>query len=283
MKQGDVLWVVSRLSALDRSWPPALVARLDLAEDAWVGPTKRVERKGLPFPYRFGVSLFTHPDGGKFYAANDATRALLDCEYQTPLEPHTSTDDLPCTLGDHVAAWKAASRKGFQSLRRFKDPTALEEFAEHLQTHSVFLSYRWIDHPEHSADREQLAKLTEHLMIDHEVGVWFDGLALPPSKHTPEQRRGVLEMLLGTPLRETPLLVARITPEYGGPSAELTEGSYTLLEWQAARCRFSWRHSPSRYGERLRQFASNTDHRSTDESASSVAEDIRGVLDNGSG
>ena len=280
MKKGDVLWIVSRLSGLDREWPPSLIARLELAEDAWVSPATESEQKELPFPYHFGVALFTRPENGRFYAVNDATCALLETKYQTPLQPHPCTSDLPNKIENHVAAWDAASKGRFRSLRRLVNPDPLEALGEHLCTHSVFLSYRRGDHPEGSPERNKLGNLAERLIINNRTGVWFDILALPPSKHDHDHRRGVLKMILDTPLQEMPLFIARITYEYGGPSADFPKlDGYTLLEWQARRRSIVWKHSPSRHEARLREFPSDGDICISDISASELAVKICESLD----
>ncbi|MCK7510600.1 MAG: hypothetical protein MZV70_45440 [Desulfobacterales bacterium] len=67
---------------LGREWPPALVARMTLAEAAWLGPARRSARRDLPFPFHFGVAAFARSDEGRFFPANDATPALLACGYQ---------------------------------------------------------------------------------------------------------------------------------------------------------------------------------------------------------
>jgi len=255
LEKGDVIWVVARLGGLGRRWPPALVARMTLAEDAWVGPAQRCDRKDLPFPYHFGVAVLARSGGGRFFPANDATRALIECRYQTPPQIVPDLISLPDTADAHVAAWAAASGNAFRSLRRLLDPAPLERLVERLRTHSVFLSYRWADHPEGSVERAGLRDLAEALMVRERVGVWLDALTLPPSRHDREHRRAVIEQLLLTPLRETPLLVAHVTTDYGGPSAELgpDRPGYTLLEWCTAKRVLAWEHLPSRHANRLGQ------------------------------
>jgi hypothetical protein len=48
LKAGYTLWIVTRPSGLGQQWPPALVARMTLAEDVQRGPDRRAARRHLP-------------------------------------------------------------------------------------------------------------------------------------------------------------------------------------------------------------------------------------------
>ena len=276
MKKNDVLWVVARLSGLGRKWPPALVARMTLAEDAWIGPPRKCDRRDLPFPYHFGVALFTRERDGVFFPANDATTALLGSLSEKGDEREPAQ-----TAEAHLKAWNDKTHTGFASLRRIHDPGPLKTFTDRLRTHSIFLSYRWNDHAESSRARADLRDLAEMLMVKRRVGVWLDNLSLPASRIDQELRRAVIEQLLRSPLRETPLLVAHVTRDYGGPSADLAAGEpgYTLQEWRQARKVFVWENATSKHADLLREGVVPCGRCESTDPLAKVAKDIDACLD----
>lgn len=252
LRKGDTLWIVTRPTGLDREWPPTLVARMTLAENAHLGPADRQARKNLPFPFHFGVTMFAKPDDGHFLPANDATIPLLETGFASPLKNRPVPDEIPATREDHSRAWAAMARSGFQSLRRIDDATALQAFFKRLLGHSVFVSYRWLDHEPGTAEFEHLCEVTEDLMIGGKMGVWLDRLTLPFSKHDSEERRKVIEKLLASPVRDTTVLLARITRNYAGLSSSGNKKErYTLLEWQQAPQIVRWNREPCENEEHL--------------------------------
>jgi hypothetical protein len=116
------------------------------------------------------------------------------------------------------------------------------------------MSYRWNDHAEGSKERNRVRNLVSNLMVKKQTGVWLDNLTLPASNIDKQQSDAIIEKLLRGPLQSTPLLVAHITTNYGGPSADLgpCEPGYTLLEWRQAKKVFAWKESRSRYANLLK-------------------------------
>ena len=275
LRKHDVLWIVARIEGMDMDWPPALVARMELCEDAQCGPKEDKTSNMLSFPFHYGVSVFSLPDKGDFFPANDATRVLLDTKYKTELKNKPQLANGRQTLKAHSEAWRKASQTGFQSLRKIKNPILLENFAKQLKTRNVFVSYNWDDHLEEGEKHRCIRNLVEELIVRRQIGVWLDTLTLPPSKHTAEELRGkvvsrqlltpqqrlekknrreVIKRLLSTPLREAPLLVAHITKFYGRSSKDKPRRrGFTLIEWNTAGHVLAWIHDNSCYKNRLKK------------------------------
>ena len=289
LKRDDVVWVVARLRGLGVEWPPALVACLELAEDARFDEADWSMRKKLPFPFHFGVQLFTRPGGGRFFAANDATEALLTAGYKTELRNAPDPDRLARCRDAHIAAWRTVSKTGFGSLRRICDPAPLQQLAKRLDNCSTFISYSWTDYEDRRGrsggmESAPLRELVEELMVKRGIGVWLDQLTLPTSGSTTTKSRNVIEQLLRTPLREIPLVVACITEHYGGPSTDRPEQEgYTLWEWKNARQILSWEREGSHYEHLLNTKTKPNVVPSTTSTPADVANDVARLLHSASG
>lgn len=254
IQPGDVLWVFGKMSALQREWPPSLVARMGIRE-VHPGPTgwelwRENRGKGTHpgFPFADAHRFYADPRCSRFYAYNNAVPCLLGLHFGTErkskaLELREDTD--PRTINGAVEAWKHASTTAdgytrFRTLRRLLDSSGdlLEQYAAGLDHSSVFLSYSWADHDEHNPHGrralQRLRRLSEGL-VEHRVAVWLDRLMLPESKLKDRQRDHVLSKILGDGIERANALLAMVTKHYGGPSSRGgVQPGYTAREWRRA-------------------------------------------------
>jgi hypothetical protein len=203
------------------------------------------------FPFADGRRFYSDPRFSCFFAYNNAVPRLLGLCFGSPREPkclEAPKNADPRTIDGAVQAWKHASttehgHSRFGTIRRLHGPSAdlLGAYAESLEQHSMFLSYRWADHDESCSEGrealERLRTLSERL-AEERLGVWLDRLMLPESKLKERQGKHVLKKILADGIKRAKLLLAVVTRRYGGPSAGgKVEPGYTADEWKRARCK----------------------------------------------
>ena len=222
LKAGDVLWVVSSL--LPQGWPPELVARLEVTQQAPKGHPSLEVSSWLQEKFDRKYLAVGDPDASWFYGHNDASAALLNTVFAGP--------DGPFRPGDGRGPWQ--SRYG--SLLRWPvliaegGATALQALADSSSC-SVFLSYKWCDH----ASRPDFIFAFAHALARQGVMTWLDHLALPDSTALDEIVQDAVDLrrLLEYGYKRCKAIVAVGTENYGKQSKDSDE-NWTLREWEGA-------------------------------------------------
>jgi hypothetical protein len=225
VQSGSTLWVVS---SLPNGWPPELVARLKVTRMAErTDPDLRVAPDLLRhFPFRW--IAVGDPEESQYFGHNDASGALLNTVFA---RKHAAAP-----LGWPGSSWKPAYGSALQRPALVaEDGSArsgaafLEQLAQQASI-SVFISWKWSDHP----DRGFILGFA-HALAQLGVMAWLDILALPSSRALRVVAHDAvkLEQLLTYGYQHCAAVVAIGTPHYGQQSARSAK-NWTLREWTGA-------------------------------------------------
>ena len=226
LKRGDVLWVI----ASSRDCNPSLVAKIvvDASGDRTCTEVRRnpsaralLQDRNNRFPY-----VVTGGEGSHFFGFNDAGHALLDLTLLT---------GTGCAIRfrEKSDEWKGQFGHYLQRPIKIADSStmnALELLAERCRAGTIFISWKHLDHPRGRFPRE-----IAYSLVERGFAVWFDLLALPPSKYLEGIRRNpaVLANLLGYGYRQSHYLLAIESENYGTHSPN-SDRNWTLEEWEGS-------------------------------------------------
>lgn len=224
--KGDVLWIIS--STPGRS--PSLTAKLVVES---VGDENcertRMNRNALMLLEDPGKRFQWVAIGGQsscFYGFNDAGPALLDLTFLTGR-------GRPLEFGKTSSRWEARFAHYLQRPIRIEDQpgeNSLEKLAKHCEKSTIFISWKHSDHIRHRFPLE-----LAYSLVERGFAVWFDLLALPPSKYLGAIQRDpvVLTRLLQYGYEQSRYLLAIDSERYGRQTA-VSDKNWTLDEWSGA-------------------------------------------------
>ncbi len=270
LKRGDILWVIA--SSPGRN--PSLVAKIvvDASGDKCCREVRKnpsalelLNDKDGRFPH-----VVTGGEGSVFFGFNDAGNALLD------LTLLTSTDRV-IRFRDMSDRWESKFGQYLQRpIRIAGSPknNALEDLAEVCREKTVFISWKHLDHP-----RGRFPLQIARALVGRGFSVWFDLLALPPSKYLKgiRENQAVLANLLAYGYRQSRYLLAIDSTRYGTTTPGRKRGkNWTREEWEGAL-------DPDKRRKRIRvvvlanresEFGSSADHKIPSNIPDEIAKDF---------
>lgn len=252
LKTNDIIWVISAPNILVgkgqyRRLPPMLVAKIVVAQKRRYSSP----HENKPFPRNYKFAAIANKNGSRFFPANDAFKALVNTTFTNKREKQWDLKDkirgLPTKTPEQRAkAWIKRCAIRFQSARKIALSTAgvanhLCELADSMKKHTIFISYRHVDHEDNWNRPLDLVQS----LISHGFAPWFDRTTIPSSKALLEASKEgkALTSLLNHGLKTSDALLAIVTKNYGGKSISAYKSgieSYTLYEWNQKPLHYAW-------------------------------------------
>ena len=226
-KEGAVLWIF----ASHHDYPPTLIAqlknveRIDEIRNSTLPPGLLSELKplGRDKKYRFKVQ---GSQGSCFYGHNDATLVLKELAL-------LGKDGRIIKEAD--VSWNPRKHGNMlQRPHRIYSPTPIQTFADKLQKHTVFISWKHCDvkgkKHENLKKRNYVKEFLKELN-KNEFAVWVDELALP--NYQPRTADdNLMNLLLRQGIKQSRVVIAVASDQYGCISLDSTI-NWTKQEWQS--------------------------------------------------